>query len=236
MTEPYNPFGAVAENDPVPDEQEDAGSRRNLVALGGLAAVLLAGGAYFLLSGGEEVTDTTAASSAPRAATPAVLAPPKAVKLPVATQVQLGRNPFRALYVQPPPAPPAPPVTPTDTTPVLVGGGLGGTGSGGTVAPPSSGGSAPPAPVQPAPAKPAEKVYRLVLTRVYGDSGKDLTAVFTIDGKQQTARVGSTFGPTAEIKLLSLQEGPKAAQWTAVLQVGDGDPFDIVTGEPAFVR
>lgn len=74
-----------------------------------------------------------------------------------------------------------------------------------------------------------------MLMRVFGE-GKDQSAVFSIDGKQQTAKVGSTFGPTAEILLLSLQQGPEDAQWTAVLQVGDSDPFDVVTGEPAYVR
>lgn len=238
MTEPYNPFGAVEEAPAFP-EDDTAGGKRNLVALGGLGAVLVAGAAYFLvLSGGDATEDALAiVPRTPAAAAPAAVASPAAVKLPVATKVQLGRNPFKALYVQPAavaeaPAPAAP------ATPVAVGGGttivVGGGGTqaptgGGTQAPTSGGGTAAPAP------KPAVKEYKLVLTRVFGDEGSDLSAVFTIDGKQQTAKVGSVFGPTAEIKLLSLQEGPKEGRWTAVLQVGDGDPFDVVTGTKVYV-
>ena len=51
-----------------------------------------------------------------------------------------------------------------------------------------------------------------------------------------TAKVGETFGPTKEIRLISLQEGPGSGQWTAVLQVGDGGPFDAVTGQAVSVR
>jgi hypothetical protein len=48
--------------------------------------------------------------------------------------------------------------------------------------------------------------------------------------------VGSTFGPTAEILLIGLTEGPDAGMWTATLQVGDDAPFDVKIGEPAYVR
>ncbi len=74
-----------------------------------------------------------------------------------------------------------------------------------------------------------------MLQRVYG-TGKDSTAEFTIDGRKVVAKVGVRFGPTSEIRLISLQQGPKAAQWTSVLQVGDGEPFDAVTGEKVSVR
>lgn len=119
MTESPLPYGAVEE---APAEAEaESGSKRNLVALGGLAAVLLAGGAFFLLSGGEEVEDEIA--FVPAKARPAVVAaaPPKVAKLPVPTKVALGRNPFKALYVQPA-AVSAPsggaPTTPVAVTPV----------------------------------------------------------------------------------------------------------------------
>ena len=74
-----------------------------------------------------------------------------------------------------------------------------------------------------------------MLTDVYGTDA-ERSAVFVVDGKQMIAQVGTVFGPTAEIKLVKLQEGPQDDQWTATLQVGDGDPFDVVTGEAVFVR
>jgi hypothetical protein len=56
------------------------------------------------------------------------------------------------------------------------------------------------------------------------------TAVFTIDGAQQRVAVGESFGPSDSVLLLSLQQGPDAGQWTAVVQLGQGEPFDVVTG------
>ena len=44
--------------------------------------------------------------------------------------------------------------------------------------------------------------------------------------------MGESFGPSGSLLLLSLQEGPDEGQWTAVLQLGQGDPFDVVTGAP----
>jgi len=85
------------------------------------------------------------------------------------------------------------------------------------------------------PLAPVDKEYKLVLTRVYG-TGTDRTGVFTVDGKQELAKIGTKFGPTSEIVLLSFQQGPKPGQWTTVLQVGDGDPFDVVSGVAAYVR
>ena len=58
----------------------------------------------------------------------------------------------------------------------------------------------------------------------------DQTAVLTVDGASQTVRVGDDFGPDGSLLLLSLQQGPDDGQWTAVVQRGSGDPFDVVTG------
>jgi hypothetical protein len=76
--------------------------------------------------------------------------------------------------------------------------------------------------------------HELILLRVLGE-GADRSAVFTIDGTEQTAKVGGIFGPTSQILLRELTEAPEGV-WTATLQVGDGDPFDVVTGEPAYVQ
>jgi hypothetical protein len=232
MTE-FNPFSAGPDEAPAyaPDSDADqgsGGSRKAVVAAGALVAVVLGAGAFlFLNSGGDdELLDLPAAQRAPQAA-PAAAGPSAApeVKLPAKSTLTLGRNPFRALYIQPPPPEPEPatevqaPVAPG----VIV------VNPGGNGTTPPFGGAAP------APQQPTAKEHKLVLLRVFG-TGKDQSASFSIDDKQQTAKVGTTFGPTAEILLLSLQEGPKEGQWTAVLQVGDGDPFDVVLGEPVFVR
>ena len=76
--------------------------------------------------------------------------------------------------------------------------------------------------------------YKLVMTKVTG-SGSGLTASFSVAGKLMVAKVGSVFGPTSEIKLLSLGQDAKGA-WVATLQVGDSEPFDAAKGETLYVR
>ncbi|MCU1589869.1 MAG: hypothetical protein JWP11_1125 [Frankiales bacterium] len=224
MTEPF-PFGGVEDDAPAAYDEPTRDNRKT-IALGAVAALVLGAGAFFFLGGGGDETEEafTAPVRSPRVAAAKAPATKPVVKLPVASQVQLGRNPFRALYVEPaePVADggasvvdPAAPAGPTGTPVVVTAGGT-------TSQPPTSG--APPKPV----------LHKVVLMRVYGE-GNDRTAVFSIDGRQQIAKVGAVFGPTAELLLLSVQQGPADAQWTAVLQVGDGDPFDIVTGESKYV-
>lgn len=213
MTQPEQ--GLAAAND-----EESAGTdRRQLALVGVLAAVVLAAGGYFLLSG--DSTDEDLGAGRPtrsinRPVAPAA-APVKVQVLPPASSVKLGRDPFRPLYVVPVAAV-APPVAPPGTT-------TGGTSTGGT----STGGAGTPA----APAAPVNTTYALRLSRVDG-TGSNLTAKFLIgqSGKIQFARAGSVFGRTAEIRLLSIQKGAGGAG-TAVIQVGDGSPFDISTGEAA---
>jgi hypothetical protein len=186
------------------DDADEARNRKALLMVAGVAgALVLAAGAWFLLGGDSEETTTVAAppTRSPVAASPS---PTAAAAVPARYQGQLGRDPFRALYVQPAasPAVPAAAAVPASTA---------------------------------APVQPAATEHKLVLQRVYG-SGSDQTAAFTIDGRSSEARIGSTFGPTAEIVLRSLRQGPKAGQWTATLQVGDSSPFEVVTGVPAYVR
>ena len=237
MTESPFPFG-TAEEAPALEEESESGSRRNLLALGGLAALLVAGGAaFFLLSGGDETSEDIAFVPPPRTGVtaPAIVVP-KAVTLPVATNVPLGRNPFKALYVQPAAAPADAAPTGPATSPALAGG-----PAIVLVTPTAPTGSAPfPGPTDggagPGPGIPPVAVeHELVLRRVSGE-GDALSAAFTIDGAATSAKVGETFGPTSEIKLLSLQEGPQPGRWTAVLQVGDAAPFDVGIGESVRVR
>ncbi|MGB8649504.1 MAG: hypothetical protein WCD35_02460 [Mycobacteriales bacterium] len=203
---------------PVADEP--TGTKRTALVAGGLAAaVALAGGGYFLLSGGssDPVSSGPVALPKPAAVQPAAKAAakkPAAAKpatLPNTSTVRLGRDPFKALYVQPAAAPAAATTTtPTSTQPAST-----------TTTPTTT------------PAKPVATTYPMRLVSVYG-SGAGSTAVFSVAGKQQTAKPGSVFGRTAELKLLSLQQNAKGV-WTAVVQVGDGDPFDAPTGQTLYV-
>lgn len=219
-----NTFPFPGDEAPSYEEAAADGNRSRILVFGALAAAVVLGGGYLLLGGGDS-SELTAANDVVRPSRVVKAAEaaktPVLATLPVKYDEQIGRDPFRALYVQPAPAAVAAPAVPVPSgvlVPVF-----GGTGSGGAAGPAAPGGA------------PTTQTYKLVLTRVYGTAA-DRTAVFAIDGKQQVAKIGTKFGPTSEIILLSFQEGPKPGQWTTVLQVGDGDPFDVVTGVPAYVR
>jgi hypothetical protein len=227
MSQDTFPFAEGSDTAAFADEAEPERNRKAVIAAGGVAAALvLAAAGYFFLGGsGDGAVDSAFVPG--RVAHPAVAAPKSATKpakkLPAPYKEQLGRDPFKALYVLPAVAQAGPGVTATGTTAPGVTPAVSGTGT----VPTTGGGTTP--------TTTANKEYKLILMRVYG-TGTDRTAVFSIDGKQQVAKIGTKFGPTSEIVLLSMQQGPKAGQWTSVLQVGDGDPFDVVTGAPAYVR
>lgn len=253
MSESTFPFGGTAAET---DETERRGTRRALLLVGGVVATLVLVASSYLLLTGEAEEESFTVPPAARSVTAPAPTPRAVVALPAAFDGDLGRNPFKALYVLPAGA----------TDPQPSGGGATGTGGGATT--PSLGTGAAPAPDAPtvgqpvvppvaapvaapapapvfappppvgapvAPAAPTEREYALVLRSVRGE-GEARRAAFTIDGTAVTAKVGDTFGPTKEIRLISLQEGPSAGQWTAVLQVGDGGPFDAVTGQAVPVR
>ena len=265
MTESTLTLGADA--DPADDAR---GTRRVLLLAAGVVGSLALAAGGFLLLGGDD--DELLDSPPPLAVTqPKTAATPvaKPAALPRPFDADLGRNPFKALYVAPaaaagpgaagvgdptlagprPDAPAVPAGTGAGTPVVPVGGPALPVGGpvlpvGGPVLP--DGG--PPAPVAGpvlaplppvggpvVPAVPTDREHALVLRTVRGD-GEARRAAFTIDGRSVTVKVGGTFGPTKEIRLISLQEGPGAGQWTAVLQVGDGGPFDAVTGQAVSVR
>lgn len=237
----FNPFSATAEEAPAQAEvaEEQSGSRKTLVLVGALAAVVLGAGAFlFLGGGGEDVEEFTPVARAPRAAAPAATAAP-AVKLPVTTKVALGRNPFRALYVQP-------------------AGASGGGSAGSTAAAPAFVPAAPqpaavpvqlapaqpapvqPAPVQPAPAQPAvaqpppaqqapaprPATQSTVALRgvAAGKNGANPTGSFVYDGKEVTGAPGDVMA--GKLLVISLQQDA-AGGWFANLQLGDGSPFEV---------
>lgn len=222
----FNPFNATAEEASFSEAVEETGSRRNVIALGALAGVALAAGAFFFLGGsGEEVDEFTPVTRAPRAA-PAV-SPAPAKKLPVTTNVALGRNPFRALYVQPAAASggtttgTAPTTTTrTTTTPVVIvdSGSAPASGGGSTYVPPAQ-----PAPAQPAPAPAAQSTVSLKGVTA-GKDGANPTGTFVYDGQKVTGAPGDVMA--GKLLVISLQQD-NTGGWFANLQLGDGSPFEV---------
>ncbi|MCW2600800.1 MAG: hypothetical protein JWM02_2629 [Frankiales bacterium] len=224
LTASETPFATEA---PAAPDGEATTDKRKLVVIGGIIAVVLAGGGWFLLGHSGGSSGPAMGLPAGGIAQPAVVKPagkgvvktskrvvkPATLVPPVST-AQLGRDPFHALYVVPAAA-----STPGATTT---------TGS----APTGTSGGTTPTGTSTAPAQPT--TYGLKLVRVYG-SGKDQTAVFSVAGKTQLAKVGSVFGRTQEVKLLSVTQGAHGG-WTATIQVGDGQPFDAPTGEVLYVQ
>lgn len=223
----FNPFAASDEvQEYVPEEvfsEESAGSKRNVVALGALAAVALGAGAFLLLGGGGDDTleEYVPAARAPRAAAPAQTGPVST--LPVASKVTLGRNPFRALYVEPAAAPA--PAGGTTTTPTTTGGTTttpivvvdGGSTSGGS----TSGGTTPPPPA-PAPA-PAQSTVALKSVTA-GKDGSNPTATFDYDGKTVSGAPGDVMA--GKLLVISIQQDVMGG-WFVNLQLGDGEPFEV---------
>lgn len=222
----YNPFHATVEPAPYTEAVEETGGRRNVIALGAVAAVALGAGAFFFLGGsGEEVEELTPVARAPRAAAPAV-SPAPARKLPVTTNVSLGRNPFRALYVQPAAASAgmttgtAPTTTTTTTTPVVIvdSGPAPASGGGSTYVPPAQ-----PAPAKPAPAPAAQSTVSLKKVTA-GKNGANPTGTFVYDGKTVTGAPGDVMA--GKLLVISLQQDATGG-WFANLQLGDGAPFEV---------
>jgi hypothetical protein len=198
-------------------EETAGGSRRTaLIAGGAVAALALAAGGYFLLSGGS--SEPTAADLPRRSVglNPAKTVVKPAVKpaaqVPPTTSVPIGRDPFHALYLQPVAAAPAAPAAGTTTTTSSTSTGTTSSGSTTTTSQPA-----------------APTTYKLVLTKVSAG-----TATFTVGGKYMTARVGSVFGPTAELKLFDLTDTSKG--WVATIQVGDSEPVDAPMGSTLYVH
>ena len=209
-------------------EGSPSSSRKAVLGLGALGAVGVVLAATVLLAGGDDLDDLgtppAAAAAVPAAEASATPSPAPSVRFPDAEQVRNGRNPFEALYTAPSAVPDtAVPGMPDPAAPTVPG------PAGGSAGPGASGGTGAQPPVEvPATAR------SLALLRVSGQD-PSRTAVFTLDGAELPVAVGESFGPAADLLLLSLQQGPDTGGWTAVVQVGQGDPFDVVTGTPVSV-
>ena len=236
----FNPFSAAEEAPEYLPEQseESASSRKPVVLVGALAAVLVGAGAFlFLGGGGDDTEEFTAVAKAPRAAAPAAsVATGPVVKLPVSSKLTLGRNPFRALYVEPVAAPaPAGGVTkPTSTgvtAPTVV------------VAPaPVTGGQpapAQPVPFQPAPAQPAQPAPAPAQSTVAlkgvaaAKDGSNPTATFVYDGQEVSGAPGDVMA--GKLLVISIQQD-NTGGWFANLQLGDGSPFEVHERQTVLVQ
>lgn len=239
------------------DEAPTRARKVVLLAGAGALAVLGLGGAL-LLGGGPDETSVVLATTSAAAPAPAGPAPASPTASPVASVPPTVTRPVRDPFVpvggaaqQAQPQESAPTVADptvggvTGSAPDVGGvpevGGVPGSGSG-PVGGGTSGGAGGTAggTVTPVdlidPVDPVDQVdpvvtvgRRLALTRV-GGTAEARTAVLTLDGKPVTVAVGATFG--TDLLLLSLQEGPEARQWTAVVQRGDDQPFDVLSGAP----
>lgn len=146
MSETTFPFEGQGSEPPI--DSGAGSSRRKVAALGGLAGATVLGlAAYFLVfagGGGEdELAYQVKRPAAGSVATPAPAAKPKPVTQPKISAASFGRNPFKALVVDAPPAPAAPApgtATGSGTTPPTGstnGGTIGGTITGGTTSTPT---------------------------------------------------------------------------------------------------
>jgi hypothetical protein len=200
---------------------EEARTRTPVLVAAGLAAALaLGGGGYFLLSGSEEPVSSaplsTGVTKTTRKAAPVVKKPavkPAVKTVPVVAKARLGRDPFRALYVEPVAAPVGggPAQAPTSTT----------TTTGGSFAP-----------------KGGEE-YPLQLMSISREGAANKTTyffTFTVGGLKKTVMQGQRFGKYGELVVLGYVTNSKGAVVGAVLQVGDDNPFPIALKEKISVQ
>ena len=197
------PFESVsAPSTPLVAEPTEAGNRKRLLVLGGIAAVVLVGLlAYFLVFAGGGGTDPKSATPPAKHVEAAAPAAPAAgpVQKPINAK-SFGRDPFRALIADADPIgavggsgtttvvpDPTIPTTPTTTTGGTTTGGtstVGGTGSGTTTGGTGTVGSTPVVPVVT-----ADHTFRVV-----GVSSDQTHITVRVDGKSYTGlKAGQVF-------------------------------------------
>ncbi|MCW2671712.1 MAG: hypothetical protein JWP14_301 [Frankiales bacterium] len=212
MTE--NSFTALAE------DVEEAPSRKPLLLVGAATGVaVLAGAGWFLLHGGSS-SNTSYALPVPHHAALAAGKPAKVTsksnvpttnKLPAASPIKIGRDPFLALYVVPASAPAT--STTTGTSPT------GTTTAGSTTTGTTATGATTPT-----------TRYVLVLKGVTRDPGGARLFTFTVDGASKTVLPAQRFGKYGELVVLATVTNSKGAVTGAVVQVGDDSPIAVPIG------
>ncbi|MCU1673716.1 MAG: hypothetical protein JWN77_1829 [Frankiales bacterium] len=209
-------FPFEADHDPIAhDDGADANRTKLVVAGGAVAALVLGAGAYLFLGGGGD-TEEAAFVPIKRAPRP-VAAAPKAVtpakKLPTAYKEQIGRDPFKALYVVPvaAPAAAAPPAAPAALTTTTTGSTTTGTGT--------------------TPVAPVTKRYTLKLVSISKPSPEVRFTTWTVDGEKKTVLPAQRFGKYGELVVLAFSKNAQGVVDKAVLQVGDDSPIEVKVGE-----
>jgi hypothetical protein len=205
----------------LPYVEDATGNRRVVLLAGVIAAALLVGaGAWFLL-GGSSSTNTAAFSPSARAphvttATKKTVVKP-AAKLPAAYKAQLGRDPFRALYVVPVVAAPGT-TTPgtTTTTPTTTG-----TGTGTTPTTPGT--------------TTASTRYALKLVSISKPQPEVRFFTWLVAGQAKTVIPAQRFGKVGEIVVLAYEKNAAGTAVGAIIQVGDDSPIDVKIGETVSV-
>lgn len=223
------PFGTA------PDAAEEAGRDRRVLFLGGgLAAVALATVAFLLLGGGEEPAESgapVASPSGPAAAAPAAPLEPllDVAAAPAESAVELGRNPFRALYTVPVAAPAAAAVP--AALPALATGGSAGSGSAsGSGSGSASGSVSGPTPTAPPSETPA--AYPVTLGAISEPNGDVIQSTWSYDEQDFQVVPGQRFGRYGELVVLAFLKPAEGEPVTGVLlQVGDAAPITMTIGE-----
>ena len=210
----------------------DAGNKKKLMIAGGAVAALVLGAGVFLMGGGGSEAGDEFIPRAPRVAK-AAAAPQTAVKtavkkLPVAYEEQIGRDPFKALYVVPvaAPAAAAAPGVATTTTSSASGGSASTTTSDGDTA------STTATQASAAPSCVCATRYALKLVSISQTSAEEPRfTTWSVDGQKTTVLPAQRFGKYGELVVLAFSKNAKGAVDKAILQVGDDSPIEVAVGE-----
>lgn len=217
------PGTAVAEP-PAPilpagyDDSDGNDNRRKLVLVAaGLGVLVLVIVAFFLLKSGGSSNSADGSFSVPThhqaTTSSAPNGSPATVTLPKVVNNTGQKDPFKPLYVAPPPKPSAPPASSTTTTSAPAGS----TGS--------TGSTTPAAPATYAP-------VWIELVSVNGTKSASFVVGYSNGKSLKTTPYSNVLAPTNSLRtdfgsvfsLLSIQDGQ------ATVQFGDGSPFDLSPG------
>lgn len=220
MSQDTFPFAPGEEVAPFEDVDEERNRKAVLVAGGVVAALVLGVGAYLFLGGNGDSEDVgfVPVKRAPRAVVTVPKTRPLAKKLPVAYKEQIGRDPFRALYVVPAvaaaaPAAAAPAPAPVAVAPVSLTTSSTSTGTGTT------------------PTAPVTKRYTLKLVSISKPSPEVRFSTWLVDGQKKTVLPAQRFGKYGELVVLAFSKNGQGVVDAAILQVGDDSPMEVKVGE-----
>ena len=225
MSENTFPF-AEGEEAPSYVEEPDRNRTKFLIGGGVAAALVVAAGGYFLLGSGGSSDEE--AFLAPHHAVKAVAAAPKKVatakKLPAPYKAQLGRDPFKALYVVPVAAVVTTGTTTPTTTTTTGSTTTTGTGTGtGSTTPTTTGTGTG--------TTPTSTRYTLKLVSISKPSPEVRFTTWKVGTDSKTVIPAQRFGKYGEIVVLAFSKNASGVVDKAIIQVGDDSPMDVGIGE-----